>query len=87
MQVKTYSISLILGLPVCIDCSCKFLSCYFSCDVLLHVVSKCASVIGWKVCKCANEVAMQKIADIDEYPVITGKYFDDYENYENIIVV
>ena len=34
-----------------------------------------------------NEVAMQKIADIDEYPVITGKYFDDYENYENIIVV
>ena len=34
-----------------------------------------------------GDVAMYKIADIDACPVITGKYFDDFEALENIIVV
>lgn len=34
-----------------------------------------------------DDVAMYKIADIDACTVITGKYFDDFENLENIIVV
>lgn len=34
-----------------------------------------------------DDVAMYKICDIDSCIVVTGKYFDDYEKLNNIIVV